>query len=163
MASPTQWRWVWVNSRSWWWTGRPGVLRFMGSQSVRSDWETELNWTDIDWMQVLVCYHGFPVCYFYINNIISVFPQNSSSKSSQSVLSKRSSLCSSAMVSPLLIPSFLTKHAVVCVFNSTLLIQPGRSEKVQDTQSWPLREQSWGILIFNREQEAFARDCWLGG
>ena len=44
MASQTQWTWVWVNSRSWWWTGRPGVLRFMGSQSRTrlSDW-TELN------------------------------------------------------------------------------------------------------------------------
>ena len=41
------WTWVWVNSRSWWWTGRPGVLRFMGSQRVRHDWATELNWTDI--------------------------------------------------------------------------------------------------------------------
>ena len=44
MASPTQWRWVWVNSRSWWWTGRPGVLQSMGSQRVRHDWATELNW-----------------------------------------------------------------------------------------------------------------------
>ena len=43
MASPTQWMWIWVNSRSWWWTGRPGVLRFMGSQRVRHDWATELN------------------------------------------------------------------------------------------------------------------------
>ena len=46
MASPTRWTWVWVNSRSWWWTGRPGVLRFMGSQTVGHDWETELNWTE---------------------------------------------------------------------------------------------------------------------
>ena len=46
MASLTQWTWVWVNSRSWWWTGRPGVLRFMGSQRVRHDWATELNWTE---------------------------------------------------------------------------------------------------------------------
>ena len=38
--------WVWVNSRSWWWTGRPGMLWFMGSQRVRHDWATELNWTD---------------------------------------------------------------------------------------------------------------------
>ena len=40
MASPTQWTWIWVNSRSWWWTGRPGVLWFMGSQSRTrlSDW-----------------------------------------------------------------------------------------------------------------------------
>ena len=44
MASPTQWTWVWVNSRSWWWTGRPGVLQSMGSQRVRHDWATELNW-----------------------------------------------------------------------------------------------------------------------
>ena len=44
MASLTQWTWVWVNSRSWWWTGRPGVLRFMGSQRVGHDWATELNW-----------------------------------------------------------------------------------------------------------------------
>ena len=48
MASPTQWAWVWVNSRSWWWTGRPGVLRFMGSQRVRHDWVTELNWTGMN-------------------------------------------------------------------------------------------------------------------
>ena len=44
MASLTQWTWVWVNSGSWWWTGRPGVLRFMGSQRVGHDWATELNW-----------------------------------------------------------------------------------------------------------------------
>ena len=44
MASPTWWTWVWVNSGSWWWTGRPGVLQSMGSQRVRHDWETELNW-----------------------------------------------------------------------------------------------------------------------
>ena len=39
-----RWTWVWVNSGSWWWTGRPGVLWFMGSQRVRHDWVTELNW-----------------------------------------------------------------------------------------------------------------------
>ena len=42
MASQTQWTWVWVNSGSWWWTGRPGVLQFMGSQRVRHNWATEL-------------------------------------------------------------------------------------------------------------------------
>jgi len=46
MVSPTRWTWVWVNSGSWWWTGRPGVLRFMGSKRVGHDWATELNWTD---------------------------------------------------------------------------------------------------------------------
>ena len=39
------WTWVWVNSGSWWWTGRPGMLQFMGWQKVGQDWETELNWT----------------------------------------------------------------------------------------------------------------------
>ena len=46
MASRTIWTWVWVNSGSWWLTGRPGVLRFMGLQRVGHDWATELNWTD---------------------------------------------------------------------------------------------------------------------
>ena len=41
MTSLTRWTWVWVNSGSWWWTGRPGVLRFMGSQRVRHDSVTE--------------------------------------------------------------------------------------------------------------------------
>ena len=43
MASPTQWSWVWVNSGSWWWTGRPGVLQCMKSQRVGHNWVTELN------------------------------------------------------------------------------------------------------------------------
>ena len=46
MASLTRWTWVWINSGSWWWTGRPGVLRFMGLQRVGHDWVTELNWTE---------------------------------------------------------------------------------------------------------------------
>ena len=46
MASLTRWTWVWVNSGSWWWTGRPGVLRFTGSQRVGHDWATDLIWSD---------------------------------------------------------------------------------------------------------------------
>ena len=41
MASPTQWTRVWVNTGSWWWTGRAGVLQSLGSQRVRHDWTTE--------------------------------------------------------------------------------------------------------------------------
>ena len=41
MASPTQWTWVWVNSRSWWWTGRPGMLQSMGLPRVGHDWATK--------------------------------------------------------------------------------------------------------------------------
>ena len=42
IASPTQWTWVWVDSGSWWWTGRLGMLQSMGLQRVRHDWVTEL-------------------------------------------------------------------------------------------------------------------------
>ena len=42
-TSPTQWTWVWASSRSWWWTGKPGMLQSMGSQIVRHNWATELN------------------------------------------------------------------------------------------------------------------------
>ena len=47
MASPTQWRWFWVNSGSWWWTGRPVMLQSIGLQRVKHDWETELNYFTI--------------------------------------------------------------------------------------------------------------------
>ena len=43
MTSPTRWTWVWTSSGSWWWTGKPGVLQFIGSQRVRYDWATEPN------------------------------------------------------------------------------------------------------------------------
>ena len=46
MASPTRRTWDWVSSRSWWWSRKPGVLQSMGSQRVRHDWATELNWTE---------------------------------------------------------------------------------------------------------------------
>ena len=44
MASLTLWTWVWASSGSWWWIGKPGVLQSMGSQRIRHDWATELNW-----------------------------------------------------------------------------------------------------------------------
>ena len=45
MASPTQWTWVWVKSGSWWWTGKPGMLRFMGCKEL--DTTELLNWTEL--------------------------------------------------------------------------------------------------------------------
>ena len=55
MASLTWWTRVWVNSGRWW-TGRPGVLQFMGSQRVGHDWATELNWTELcSWLLFLPC------------------------------------------------------------------------------------------------------------
>ena len=63
MASPTQWTWVWVNSGSWWWTGRPGVLQSVGLQTVRHDWVTELN------IKFMLCYSvSVPLC--IINNFL---------------------------------------------------------------------------------------------
>ena len=49
MASPTRWMWVWVNSGSWWWTGRPGMLWFMGLQRVGHE---RLNWTELRWTEL---------------------------------------------------------------------------------------------------------------
>ena len=46
MASPTQWTWIWTSFGSWWSTEKPGMLQSMGSQRVRRDWATGLNWTE---------------------------------------------------------------------------------------------------------------------
>ena len=54
MASLTQWMWLWVNSGSWWWPGRPGVLRFMGSQRVSHDWATEL--TELNSLSIILVF-----------------------------------------------------------------------------------------------------------
>ena len=47
MASPTQRAWIWVDSGSWWWTGRSGALQFMGSERIGHNWATEMNWTEL--------------------------------------------------------------------------------------------------------------------
>ena len=46
MPSPSRWTWVCASSRSWWWTGKPGMLKPMGLQRVRHDWATKLNWLE---------------------------------------------------------------------------------------------------------------------
>ena len=61
MASPTWWTWVWVDSGSWWWTGRPGVLRFMESQRAGHDWVTELKWTHI------IYFYSFYISFIFWN------------------------------------------------------------------------------------------------
>ena len=69
MASPTQWTWVWVDSGSWCWTGRLGMLRFTGSQRVGHDWATELNWCPF-----LFLFHQWvpatTLFWYYINLIL---------------------------------------------------------------------------------------------
>ena len=48
----TQWIWVWLNSRSWWWTGRPGVIQFTGLQRIGHGWTTEPYWTELTGIQI---------------------------------------------------------------------------------------------------------------
>ena len=61
MASPTQWTWVWVNFRCWWWTGRPAVLRFMGSQS-----QTRLSdWSELNKLQLIFIHIHEIIVYIY--------------------------------------------------------------------------------------------------
>ena len=62
MASQTRWTWVWVNSGSWWWTGRPGVLRFMGLQRIRHNWVTKMNWTELNDAKLLLSASFFFLC-----------------------------------------------------------------------------------------------------
>ena len=71
MASPTRWTWVWVNSGSWWWTGRPGVPRFMGLQRVGHDWATELNWL-LDHVLFYCIFKSCDELFFTIFGIISL-------------------------------------------------------------------------------------------
>ena len=64
MALSTWWTWVWVDSGSWWWTGRPGVLWFMGSQRVGHNWATELNW-----MRII---KSAPHNLYFVANLLSI-------------------------------------------------------------------------------------------
>ena len=72
MASLTRWAWVSVNSRSWWWTGRPGVLRFIGSRRVGHDWATDLIWSD--WLYSLWCtLHPYDLVTLYLLSFLFQF------------------------------------------------------------------------------------------
>ena len=58
MASPTQWTWVWVNSGSWWWTRKPGLLHSVGWQRVEHNKVTELNWNSKILVTVISHYYN---------------------------------------------------------------------------------------------------------
>ena len=68
IVSPTQWTWVWVNSGSWWWTERPGMLQSMGSQRVGHNWATEPN----SLLKILFARH----CSKHFDYISSFIPPN---------------------------------------------------------------------------------------
>ena len=80
------WTWVWVNSGNWWWTGRPGVLWFMGSQRFGHDWATELNWM----LTLVICL--FPLF------LIDIFTSHTE-----------------MLMSPTLIDAHICTHLCVCV------------------------------------------------
>ena len=69
MASLTRCSWVWVNSGRLWWTGRPGMLWFMGSQRVGHDWVTELNWIEM-------CSAGLTNLSSHVDNKVPYWPPN---------------------------------------------------------------------------------------
>ena len=89
MASRTRRSWVWVNSGRWWWTGRPGVLRFTGSQRVGHNWATELNWTDGPVVKT-PCVHcrgnGFKSLFMEIGNKIPQVTQCNQNKNVSQLL-----------------------------------------------------------------------------
>ena len=83
MASPTLRTWVWVSSRSWWWTGRPGILQSLGSQRVRNTWVTELKWTEV------TIWHAIDYIW-WIWKVISILesgPENKPVKNRDGILS----------------------------------------------------------------------------
>ena len=81
MASLTPWTWVWVNSGSLWWTGRPGMLWFMGLQRVGHDWATELNWTERQkknqvYLTLILEYHYFEYSMFEVYFFKNLYHSN---------------------------------------------------------------------------------------
>ena len=66
MVSLTQWIWVWVDSGSWWWTGRPGVPRFMGPQRVRYCATEQLSWTELNYSAVVFLFSGFHIGHYSV-------------------------------------------------------------------------------------------------
>ena len=78
MASSTQWTWIWVSSGSWWWTGRPGVLRFMGPQRVGHDWATD--WTELNGYYLLIMFEREKWRRFLKNSHIPISKVNGSTR-----------------------------------------------------------------------------------
>ena len=71
MASPTQRTWISTSSRSWWWTGKPGVLQSMGLQRVGHTWVTELNWYIMSGLQRIILIFLLS-CFFNIKIFLSI-------------------------------------------------------------------------------------------
>ena len=77
VASLTQWTCVWVDSGSCWWTGRAGVLQFMGLQRVRHDWASELSWTEIVYDYIIDIFTIFFIIFFICSGFCHTLKWNS--------------------------------------------------------------------------------------
>ena len=87
---------LWVNSGSWWWTGRPGVLWFVGLQRVGHDWATELNWTEFFFQFLSCCSLSLVLyCFSRLASILSSFPGGSDNKESTCQAGDLGSICGS--------------------------------------------------------------------
>ena len=116
MASLTQWTWVWVNSGSWWWTGRPGVLRFMGLQRVRHDWVTELNW-------MIFCFL-FP--WFWIGSFLIHCFDKKDTLSKVPILQNLFLLLEKEMVT----------HSSILAWEIAWTMEPGGLQSIGSQKSW---------------------------
>ena len=132
MASMSWWTWVWVNSRRWCWTGRPGVLRFMGSQRVGHEWATELNWTEVlsmnSYEQWQITCHFIIKYYFFLN------------QKSCPLLLQRSQLCST-LCDP--VDCGLPGSSVHGIFQARILDSPAYSFS---RGSFPTQESNSSLL-----------------
>ena len=74
MASPTQWTWIWVNSGSWWWTGRPGWCSTV--HGVTKSWTWLSNWTELNWIwrTSISKVPTWPKAIYRINTIVTKIP-----------------------------------------------------------------------------------------
>ena len=84
MASPTQWTWVWVSSRNWWWAGKLGVLQSMGLQRVRHDWVAELNWTELRDLLLPALMWLWLKSYYFWTSVFTVIIRSADHQSFQS-------------------------------------------------------------------------------
>ena len=157
MASLTQWTWVWVNSRSWWWTGRPGVLQSMGLQRVRHDWVTELNWTYClkggKWViKFLSALSGYMSDYLKIINLIKILNLSTSHLWTYSL--STSSACWKTHVALQIISFFKTSGTT----------EPGGRQILSLRNDWRecSKQPSWreGCLL-TTTAESWVRGVWV--
>jgi len=129
IASPTEWTWVWVSSRSWWWTGKPGVLQSMGSERVEHDWTTKLSWSSN---------------IFYVYQFTSV--QSLSCERESVMPSSHLILCRPLLLLPqsLPVPGSFPVSQLFTWGDQSIGVSTSASVLLMNTQDWsPLGQTGW--------------------